>query len=179
MASQNDDGFQEILPESGKPTKHPCTMATIAMGKSGARRVSLTFRLNTAPPDVAHILMHGPRFAIAYNKGTRTIRIKADNLGRFETIDAPRGKRVVGGDKVVLLRFPLPDGIAFIGDRIAVEPDANLLQRAILIDVPVGFWPVPKPAPRTPAPPVTRRADVTADLMGDPSPSRSAFKPKV
>ena len=146
------------------------------MGRQKTPRLSLTFRLDLLDEDAAHVLRAGPRFNAAYNPATHTLRLKADNMGRYETTAAPKTN-----GSVVFIRIPRPDGVVTHRVRVPVEVDTNRQQRALLIDLPKAFQPV-RAAPKPHAPDilsgrlqVVGHGDVTARLMGDPPPGRSAL----
>lgn len=185
----SDDGFIEVHPESAKASKAACSIACTEMGRQKARRVTVSFRLDDIHQEVATILVAaantGMKFMVAFNPDTMAIRIQAHPSGQFETVDAPRTE-----GRVVILRFPLPKGMVFSKDRVAVDPDSNLGHRAILIDLPEEFRPKPSATRpmdelpvqlRTPAPidiprtPFRVPRDVAPALMGDPPAGRSAL----
>jgi hypothetical protein len=176
-----DDGFEEILPPALMKLQRPCVMRCSAMGRQRAKRVSITFRLDFLDPDVARIIEHGPRFSIAFNPAMKVVRIKVDERGRYETITAPRGPRVR------ILRFPFPSaGMVFCSDDVGVQPDANVAQGAVLIDLPKQFLPPPVVArlpereravvaAQLPGRLIPAPVSVSSQIMGDPAPQRSAL----
>ncbi len=170
----SDDGFIEIEPTGKAGPKHaPCTVVCTEMGRQKTPRLSLTFRLDLLDEDAAHILQAGPRFNAAYNPATHMLRLKADNMGRYETTAAPKTN-----GSVVFIRIPRPAGVVSHKVRLPVEVDANRQQRAVLIDLPKAFQPV-RVALKTPLPAgglqAPARGDVTSVLMGAPPPGRSAL----
>jgi hypothetical protein len=177
------DGFVDIVAPAAKA---PCTVTCAEMGKQKTRRVSLSFRLDGLDPDIALILENGPKFNVAFNPESATLRIIAADKGRYETSKAPLSK-----GRVLLMRFPLPKGMEFCKERASVEIDANPEHKALLIDLPEQFRtsklkaaPAPasvaKLAPTDLPPAVAFRlprmpVDVSGGLMGDPEPGRSAL----
>lgn len=171
-----DDGFVETMPHAkAGQSAAACSIKCTEMGKQKARRLSMTFRLELLDEDTSHILRSGPRFNAAYNPQTKTLRLKADKLGRYETTGAPKTD-----GKVIILRIPLPAGVHFCGDRIAIDPDPNRQQTSIMFDLPAQFWPPTKlagvPLGGASFPVQPRRAiDIAPSAMGDPPAGRSAL----
>lgn len=184
------DGFVQVLPDTVKTSRAACSLACTEMGHQKARRVTLTFRLDDLHEDVRSILTSGSKFDIAFNSEAMAVRIQAHASGRYETVLAPRS-----GGKVRVLRFPLPIGMLFRQTRVDIDPDSNIEQRSIIIDIPSEFHPssaavallrpatsktVPVARPQSTysdgaARPFRVPVDVSPMLMGDPPPGRSAL----
>lgn len=183
MSDDAIDDFVDILPDDGKAGPAAVTVVTTRMGRQKAVRLSLTFRTEAVDED-ARAILAAPRFNVAFSRRLFCLRIvPADGFGRFQMIRATRGAALI-------LRLPLPEGLAFVGERIAARWDVVSNPRALVVDLPREYAAAPRaegggkgrlvpiggalpPAP-TPSP-----AALTASVFGDPPRGRSALDAKL
>lgn len=171
----SDADFVDVLP--ARPAgPAPLVISVKLFGRKN--RQSPRLQLNMSSDLESEI--GGGRFAIQFAAAKGLLRVKADDRGAYEAVPSGRGDRR-------LIRCPLPPGV-FAGSEPA-EPEfyVDAIGRQILVEMPQAFLrsaPVqatPKPLapaelPRLPRPAVRRPAEtVTAELMGDPPPERSAL----
>jgi hypothetical protein len=75
---------------------------------------------------------------------------------------------------VLLLRLPHPPGFSFAQHVVEVEPD--MVDGAIIIDMPRGYGLLPKPSPGANVVPAARVGRPEAvGVIGEPEPGRSAL----
>ncbi len=150
MEDLTDDGFEELEREYSGSNVPPATIKCALMGRSKARRLSITLRLPKLDPDIRTIADR-TRFQVAYNESARTLRIKASDRGSFEAVTPAKGP------DARIFRVPFPkSGVEWSPEKFPVEVDYNLEQMSLLIELPRELWPKPKPRallepPRTPA----------------------------
>ncbi len=140
--SGNEDGWVEMQPGGAAAKRRlGCALrGLMTRGKNPQRRISLTFRLDGMDGEVARALITANRLSAAFNARLGALRLRPRDDGRFEMSFAPRSN-----GRVLLLRLPHPDGFEFRQEEAAFEPD--LVDGAILIDMPRGYQPQPRPAP--------------------------------
>lgn len=168
-----DDGFIEIEPAKAGASKAGCIVRAAMWGRYRSRHLSITFRMSELDAETVAILRAGHRWAVAFNQQIMALRIRAAAQGRFEMVVPARA-----GGNVLILRVPWPRQLTFVpGVAMAVQPDPVPHDQCILIDIPLPFRAAPTVnTPRRPgllAAPQAR--DVTAEVMGDPPPGRSAL----
>jgi hypothetical protein len=88
-----DDGWREMdaVPKAGKRLPGCSLHGVLTRGKSPQRRLSLCFRLDILPGDVAEAIAGANRFSCAFSERLGALRLRPGDMGRFEMSAAPRG----------------------------------------------------------------------------------------
>lgn len=191
---ERDDDFVELEPrrfDTGSKARAAITATTSLYGRRQTGVMTLSFMLDLLPDDIVDFLQ-GPRFALAYSVLNRALRLRACDDGRFEGHMAPRGRTFV-------LKFPLPERVRAGHRKVVLTHELITAPRRLILDLPAVLYMEPEATgreqivspTRVSRPPDVftptrsrpesrtttggRSVSVTAGLMGDPAPGRSAL----